>query len=182
MNLLEARGIGGRFFGVSTIMAFFVLVRSYRSILSLFFLSAYALLLLHDFIPHSHHSHKQVVQVTGEDHHHHGDHHHSHDHSEEKDEDQNTPGASDNSSVLVSLIQTHSHSGFDGHQHNLVYRATAKDNALSKVEVDICHSASQWRLPDRLFNRPVKHQASYWLLSSQFQTSSHGLRAPPALG
>lgn len=178
---MEVRGIGG-FFGTTTILAFFVLVKSYRSILSLFLLCAYALLLLHDFIPHSHNSHEQVLQVTGEGHHHHEDPHHSHDHSGEKNKDQNTPGASDNSSVLDSLIQAHSHSGFDGHQHNLVYRASAKDKVLPKVDVDICYSANQWRLPDRLFNRPVKYQAPYWLLSRQFQISSHGLRAPPALG
>jgi len=165
-----------------TNLAFFALVKSSRSILSILLLSAYALLLLHDFIPHSHNSNEGSVQNVSEVHHKYEQHHHSHDHSEGKEEDKNTPEPSDNSLVVASLIHVHSHSDFAGHQHKLVYRVASKDKLLPQADVVVYRSENKWTLPDRLFDGNVKLKGFIRLLSNQFQTSFHGLRAPPALG
>lgn len=161
-------------------------MNSSGSILSIFLLSAYALLLLHDFIPHSHHNHESPVhdisQVhnKSEHHHHHHDHHHSGNHPREKEQDKNTEEPSDHSSDDASSTDTHSHSSFAKHQHKLVYRIATKDKLVPPAAVlsrsEIQRTPPKQSLDDNF--SPIKFIDQP---SRQIQISSHGLRAPPVL-
>ncbi|MEX0812822.1 MAG: hypothetical protein WD048_11455 [Chitinophagales bacterium] len=156
----------------------FVPVKSYRNILSLFLLSAYALLLLHDFIPHTHHNHQGADQTVSEAHQHHGNHSHDKDHQQDK-----PPESSESSPWDNQLIHAHSHSDFDGHQHELAYRAASKDKLIPQSDFVVQYPAAHhWRLPDQL-NESSYHQYAFIRpLADQQLFASHGLRAPPALG
>ena len=170
------------FLQVHSLFTKLAIVRSCRGILSLLLLSAYALLLLHDFIPHTHSHHRGDVQAAIVTHHdHHGDHHHSHDHQEKKSEEEKTSEPSEHSGFGDQIIHTHGHSGHDGHQHNLAYRAASKDELNPKIGADQYLIENHWRLPDR-FSVSEYYQPGFLPAEANPDLSSgYGLRAPPAL-
>lgn len=167
-------------FGIPAFLVFFVAVKYYRSILSLLLLNAYALLLLHDFIPHKHHDHHTEVQITSTAHQGHGEHHHTHVHHEE--EDDKSPESSGKKSFDDYFLYTHSHTGYDGHHHDLVYRATPKDKLIPSIDADHHLLADFRKLPDRLDRDNPWQFRSLPPPSDPPLSSGHGLRAPPALG
>jgi len=159
-------------------------VKSCRGIWSLLLLSAYVLLLLHDFIPHTHHEHQdnhQTVSLAQHDHSHAHD-HQEHHHHEDQGTDDEIPSNPTENPFENSLIHSHSHSDFNGHDHELVYRTSSKSDLLPKLfKVQYLH-ADLWKFPDKLDH---DYSGSFEFIeppSSQYFSSGHGLRGPPALG
>lgn len=155
-----------------------------RSKISLLLLGAYVLLLLHDFIPHTHQGHQANVHITSASHHDSEDHHHHHhgNHEEERKGDKN-PEPSDNNSFGDHLIDLHNHSGFSGHAHDLVYRGSAKHKLIFPVDDDAKHLLSDIRKP--MFPPDDSKAEQVEFITPPFDphlSSLHRLRAPPTLG
>ena len=151
-----------------------------RGKLSLLLLSAYALLLLHGLIPHTHH-HQDDVQISSAVHHSHGSHHHSHERHGEGEEDE-TPKPLDKSSVGDDLLHVHSHSGFDSHHHNLSYRAASINKLIPQFNAVSFLVKNFWELP-YWFTEVSSNRLEFLLpFSNPHLYSDYGLRGPPALG
>ena len=159
-------------------------VKSCRDIWSLLLLSAYVLLLLHDFIPHTHHEHQdnhQTVSLAQHENSHAHD-HQEHHHHENQGTDDETPDDSYQRSFENSLIHSHGHSDFNGHDHELVYRTSSKSDLLPKLFKVQYLNADSWKFPDKLDDNLSGSFEFIHPLSSQQFSSGRGLRGPPALG
>lgn len=175
-----AQGFTKTIFGIPAFLVFFVHMNSYRSILSLFLLSAYALLLLHDFIPHTHHVHQGDVPISSTVHHNHGHHHHSHDHHGEDENKSNE--YSEKGTIGLLLTHSHSHAGHDGHHHVLSYKTASKDKLIPQGNDVQYLVGNYWNLPDRVDDSISIQMESLLPLYRQDLSTPHGLRGPPTLG
>ncbi|MEX1192145.1 MAG: hypothetical protein WEA99_09240 [Brumimicrobium sp.] len=155
-----------------------------RSIFSVLLLSVYTLLLLHDFIPHTHHDNQQENSISSIDHHDHHSHdesHHSQEHHEKNDKDDNGSDSSENNLSDDHLVDSHNHSDHSGHQHDFTHRTVFKTDFVPVLLTFEYLPADLWKLPDRLNDYYSNQFAFVDSFPNPHLSSGHGLRGPPAL-
>ncbi|PHR42482.1 MAG: hypothetical protein COA32_17405 [Fluviicola sp.] len=157
-----------------------------RNILSVLLLSVYTLLLLHDFIPHTHQHGEQKNSTSSihhhsyEGNHHDHDHHHNHEHHEKNDTDDRSD-SSDNNLLGDHSLDSQSHSHPNGHQHDFTHRTVVKTDFVPELLTFEYLPVDLWKLPDRLDD----YYSIRFLFLDSFTnpnlSSGQGLRGPPAL-
>lgn len=155
-----------------------------RNIFSVLLLSAYTLLLLHDFIPHTHldnHQENSISSIDHHNHHSHDGHHHGHDHHEKNDSDNNRSDSSENNLFDDHLIDSPNHSHHSGHQHDFTHRTVVKIDFVPVLLTFEYLPVDLWKLPDRLDDYYSNRFAFVDSFSNPHLSSGHGLRGPPAL-
>lgn len=147
------------------------LVQKSKKIVSLFFLSIFSVMLLHQVLPHVHHHHHDRIGQHADDHHHHDGHGHHH-------EDQNENG--DKKGLLNLLLGSHSHPG----QVNEVYFFRNNPKQVIKTVKAVSPWVEFWAASFSYSTPGLKQ-----VFPSDDESPprrhfliSHALRGPPALG
>lgn len=148
-------------------------MRLNNKVKAIIFLGAFMVMLVHNALPHEHHSHEELEVVANSSEHQHHSHHH--DHSEEQDSDE---ASQDN--LISYLLNSHSHSI---HAHKFVQLSISINSGfsgkelLSKTFLESKTLTLRYREVNRhrytLF-KEVTHDDPNLLTCS--------LRAPPSLG
>lgn len=155
-------------------------MKSYRSIVSLTLLSAYALLPMHDLIPHSHHKHRDNFKVAAQVDHKHNPHNKGRVHQHRGGEDDGYSESTENKDFADHLIHSHSHSGNVGHHHDMSYRAASKDDLILLVVAVQYLAVDLWKLPDQIgYSDPWQIVFQRSLFNRHFSPGIR-LRGPPA--